>query len=79
MNRHFCKVGKIKFGLNDAINDVINLKEIEKNYLKFSEEAYSQLQVDSSLSDYLFHEAEKLKKKILSLRRITSNDPDAVF
>lgn len=75
MSKHFCKVGKIKFGLSD----VINLKEIEKNYLKFSEEAYSLIQTDSSLSDFLYHEANKLKKTILSLKNSSANDVDAAF
>ena len=61
MNKHFCKVGKIRFGLSE----VINLKEVEKNYLKFSEEAYNLMQTDSSLSEILFEEANKLKQIIL--------------
>lgn len=75
MNNHFCKVGKIKFGLSD----VLNLKEVERNYLKFSEEAYNLLQTDSSLSDFLYHEANKLKKIILSLKDSNTNDVDAAF
>ncbi|MGC1632884.1 MAG: Lacal_2735 family protein [Gelidibacter sp.] len=75
MNQHFCKVGKIRFGLNE----VINLKEIEKNYLKFSEEAYNLMQTDSSLSDFLYEEANKLKKLILSLKTASTNDVDAAF
>lgn len=75
MNRHFCKVGKIKFGLSD----VINLKEVERNYLKFSEEAYNLMQTDSGLSDFLFEEANKLKKIILSLKNAKPNDIDAAF
>ena len=75
MNKHFCKVGKIRFGLSE----VINLKEIEKNYLKFSEEAYNLMQTDSSLSDFLYEEANKLKKIILSLKNANANDVDAAF
>ncbi|MGV8814461.1 MAG: Lacal_2735 family protein [Gelidibacter sp.] len=75
MNQHFCKVGKIRFGLSE----VINLKEIEKNYLKFSEEAYNLMQTDSSLSDFLYEEANKLKKLILSLKSANTNDVDAAF
>lgn len=75
MNQHFCKVGKIRFGMSE----VINLKEIEKNYLKFSEEAYNLMQTDSSLSDFLYEEANKLKKLILSLKSANTNDVDAAF
>lgn len=75
MNTHFCKVGKIKFGLSE----VLNLKELEKNYLKFSEEAYNMIQSDSSLSDFLYHEATKLKKIILNLKNANTNDVDAAF
>lgn len=75
MNQHFCKVGKIKFGLND----VLNLKEVERNYLRFSEEAYNLMHTDASLSDFLYEEANKLKKIILSLKNSNTNDVDAAF
>lgn len=75
MNRHNCKVGKIKFSLTD----VLNLKEVEKNYLKFTEEAYNMLQSDASLSDFLYHEASKLRKIILNLKHSKTNDVDAAF
>ena len=71
MNNHFCKVGKIKFGLNE----VFNLKDLETNYLRFSEEAYNLLQSDASMSDFLYHEAFKLKKLILNLRKANAIDP----
>ncbi|TDU42706.1 hypothetical protein BXY82_0099 [Gelidibacter sediminis] len=75
MNTQFCKVGKIKFSLNE----VLNLKDIENNYLKFTEEAYNMLQTDTSLSDFLYHEASKLRKIILNLKNAQSNDVDAAF
>ena len=75
MNKHFCKVGKIRFGLSE----VINFKEIERNYLKFSEEVYNLMQTDSSLSDFLFEEATKLKKIMLILKNSNTNDVDAAF
>lgn len=75
MNSHNCKVGKIKFSLNE----VLNLKEVEKNYLKFTEEAYNMLQSDASLSDFLYHEASKLRKIILNLKNSKTNDIDAAF
>ncbi|WP_027124509.1 Lacal_2735 family protein [Gelidibacter mesophilus] len=75
MSTQFCKVGKIKFGLNE----VLNIKEVEKNYLKFTEEAYNLLQSDSSLSDFLYHEASKLRKIILSLKNSKTNDVDPAF
>lgn len=75
MNTHFCKVGKIKFGLNE----VLNLNEVEKNYLKFTEEAYNLLQTDASLSDFLYHEASKLRKIMLNLKNSSTNAIDAAF
>lgn len=75
MNTHNCKVGKVKFGLND----VLSLKEVEKNYIKFTEEAYNLLQSDASLSDFLYHEASKLRKIILNLKNSQTSDVDAVF
>lgn len=75
MNTHNCKVGKVKFGLNE----VLNLKEVEKNYIKFTEEAYNLLQSDASLSDFLYHEASKLRKIILNLKNSQTSDVDAAF
>ncbi|RXJ50579.1 hypothetical protein [Gelidibacter gilvus] len=75
MNTHNCKVGKVKFGLNE----VLNLKEVEKNYIKFTEEAYNLLQSDASLSDFLYHEASKLRKIILNLKNSETTDVDAAF
>ncbi|MBA6152979.1 hypothetical protein [Gelidibacter maritimus] len=75
MNTQNCKVGKVKFSLNE----VLNLKEVEKNYIKFTEEAYNMLQLDASLSDFLYHEASKLRKIILNLKNSKPTDVDAAF
>lgn len=75
MNTHFCKVGKIKLGLSEALN----LKELERNYLSFIEEAYNLIQTDAGVSDFLYHEAFKLKKMILNLKNSNSNDFDAAI
>lgn len=75
MDPHFCKVGRTKLGLSD----VLNLKELEQNYLKFIEEAYNLIQTDASLSDFLYHEASKLKKTIFNVRSSNSNDFDAAI
>jgi hypothetical protein len=75
MHAHFCKVGKIKLGLSDALN----LKELEQNYLKFIEEAYNVIHTDAGLSDFLYHEASKLKKTMLNLKNSNSNDFDAAI
>ncbi|TVZ60354.1 hypothetical protein NA63_2907 [Flavobacteriaceae bacterium MAR_2010_105] len=65
MSPHFCKVGKTK----PSQVDVLNISELEKMYLSFIEEAYNLLQTDSSLSDILYFEADKLKKRILNLKK----------
>ena len=75
MNTHFCKVGKTKLSLSE----VLNLRELEQNYLRFIEEAYNVIQTDAGLSDFLYHEASKLKKTILNLKRSLSKDLDAVI
>ncbi|MCK7591400.1 Lacal_2735 family protein [Subsaxibacter sp. CAU 1640] len=75
MNTHFCKVGKTKLGLSE----VLNLKELEINYKKFVEEAYNLIQTDAGLSDFLYHEASKLKKTILNLKKTLSKDLDAAI
>ena len=75
MNKHFCKVGRIKFGFCE----ILNLEEVERNYLKFSEDAYNPLQKDSSLNDVLHQEANRLKKIILNLKNSKSNNFDAAF
>ncbi|TXE09453.1 hypothetical protein ES711_05905 [Gelidibacter salicanalis] len=75
MNTQFCKVGKIKFSLNE----VLNLNDIENNYLKFTEEAYNLLQTDAGLSDFLYHEASKLRKIILNLKNSKGSEIDAAF
>ena len=75
MNTHFCKVGKTKLGLSE----VLNLKELETIYKKFIEEAYNLIQTDPGLSDFLYHEASKLKKTILNLKQSLSKDLDAAI
>ncbi len=75
MNKHFCKVGKTKLGLSE----VFNVHELEKSYLKFIEEAYNVIQTDAGLSDVLYHEASKLKKTILNIKRSISKDLDAAI
>ncbi|MEO6347206.1 MAG: hypothetical protein ABIO60_04770 [Aquaticitalea sp.] len=72
MNTHFCKVGRTKL----IWSDVLNLKDLEQNYLRFIEEAYNLIQTDAGVSDFLYHEASKLKKIILNLKRSNSNDFD---
>ena len=66
MNSHFCKVGRVRLSLSE----VLGLKELEKKYLSFIEEAYNVRQTDAGLSDVLYHEASKLKKQILNLNRV---------
>ena len=51
-------------------------QELEKKYSSFIEEAYNVTQTDAGLSDFLYHEASKLKKKILNIKH---NYFDAAF
>jgi len=66
MEPHFCKVGKVRPGLIE----VLGLKELEKKYLSFIEEAYNVMQTDAGLSDILYYEASRLKKHILNFQRV---------
>lgn len=75
MNSQFCKVGKVRFGLNE----VLNLKEVEKNYLKFSEDALKLLSADINVAEFLNAEATKIKQIIRSIKNPTSPDADVAF
>ena len=66
MSSHFCKVGRVR----PRGNTVFSLKDLEQKYSSFIEEAYNIEQTDMSLSDILFHEARKLKHRILSLKQL---------
>lgn len=72
MNTQFCKVGKV----NSKFSKTFGLQELEKKYSSFIEEAYNVTQTDAGLSDFLYHEASKLKKKILNIKH---NYFDAAF
>ncbi len=73
MNAHFCKVGKT----NTSVKGFLNLKELEQKYLRFMEEAYNLIQTDAGVSDFLFHEASKLRKIIFNVKNSVSRDLDA--
>lgn len=62
MSPHFCKIRSTR------PNFSLGLKDLERKYLNFIEEAYNLIQTDSALSDYLYHEASKLKKTIFNLK-----------
>lgn len=65
MDSHFCKVGRIR----PSLSEVLGLKELEKKYLSFIEEAYNVMQTDAGLSDVLYHEAFKLKKHMVNFNK----------
>ncbi|NIK92277.1 Lacal_2735 family protein [Mangrovimonas sp. CR14] len=76
MKSHFCRVGRRT--VSPLSNN--NLDELEKNHNNMVEQAYSTMHTDSSLSDLLFHEASKIKKKILSLKNdLNASNLDAAF
>ena len=64
MNTQLCKVGTIRTHLDRFLN----LKDLERKYLNFMEEAYNLMQSDSGLSDALYYEAAKIKKLMLSIK-----------
>ncbi|MDG5492576.1 Lacal_2735 family protein [Psychroserpens sp. SPM9] len=75
MKTHFCKVGKT----SPNINTTTNLKDLEDRYTRSIEEAYNIEQTDMGLSDILLYEAQKLKQRILNLKRLNSKGFDAAF
>ncbi|MBR9914289.1 MAG: Lacal_2735 family protein [Algicola sp.] len=75
MSTHFCKVGKTTPNKNKKVS----LKDLENKYAQFIEEAYNVEQTDLSLSDTLFHEAQKLKQRILNLKSANALNLDAAF
>jgi len=75
MNTHFCKVGK----KTPNINTFFSLPDLEKKYNAFIEEAYNVMHSDVSLSDTLFHEASKLKYRMMHLESTDPNDLDGAF
>ena len=64
---------------NNHSSEVLNLNELEQNYLRFIEEAYNLIQSDPALSDFLYHEASKVQATILELQHSNSNDLDATI
>ncbi|QDO92464.1 Lacal_2735 family protein [Formosa sediminum] len=61
MKNQFSKVGQVK----PNIKKFLKLDELQNLYKSFIEEAYNVMQTDSSLSDYLYFEAFKLKKQMI--------------
>ena len=64
MKAQFCRVGRKRPNLKKTFS----LKNLERDYLKFMEEAYNLTQSDRSMSDIMYYEASKLKKRILNLQ-----------
>lgn len=64
MNAQFCRVGR----KTPSLKKMFLLKNLERDYLKFMEEAYNLMQSDMGLSDALYYEASKLKRRILKLK-----------
>ncbi|WP_299226086.1 Lacal_2735 family protein [uncultured Psychroserpens sp.] len=64
MSRHFCRIGHVSL----SHKSLLNLGELEHKYYHFIEEAYNVMQTDASLSDFLYHEASKIKKRIRNLK-----------
>ena len=70
MDSHYCKVGRVR----PSLSEVLGLKELEKKYLSFMEEAYNVMQTDAGLSDVLYYEASKLKKQMLTISNFKEQD-----
>ncbi|MFB9054576.1 Lacal_2735 family protein [Formosa undariae] len=69
MKNQFSRVGKVKPNLKK----LLKIEELQNLYKSFVEEAYNVMQTDSSLSDYLYFEANKLKKQMI---RVEANNND---
>jgi hypothetical protein len=75
MSTHLSNVSETK----PKFSKTLGLKELERKYKTFIEEAYNVMQTDASLSDFLYFEASKLKKSILNFKSSDSNHFDAAF
>ena len=69
MKNQFSKVGKVR----PSLKKLLKIEELQNLYKSFIEEAYNVMQTDSSLSDYLYFEANKLKKEMI---RVEANNND---
>ncbi|WP_159022897.1 Lacal_2735 family protein [Formosa sp. L2A11] len=67
MKNQFSKVGNVK----PNIKKFLKIEELQNLYKSFIEEAYNVMQTDSSLSDYLYFEAFKLRKEMI---RVEANN-----
>ncbi|WP_066220831.1 Lacal_2735 family protein [Formosa haliotis] len=63
MSKQFCKVGQVKPNLKR----LLKIEELQSLYNAFIEEAYNVMQTDCSLSDYLYFEASKLRKQMITI------------
>ena len=59
-----CKIGKI----SSRASIKLKLKQLEEQYHRFMEDAYSLMYLDSGISDVLFFEASRLKKRLLRIK-----------
>ncbi|WP_299778691.1 Lacal_2735 family protein [uncultured Formosa sp.] len=64
MKNQFSKVGDVK----PNIKKFLKIEELQNLYKSFIEEAYNVMQTDSSLSDYLYFEAFKLRKEMIRVK-----------
>lgn len=75
MNAHFCKVGKTR----PYIDKIFCIEELEEQHAQYIEKAYNVKQTDMSLSDILFFEADKLRRRILNLKNSNFLEFDAAL
>ncbi|WP_228850863.1 hypothetical protein [Aegicerativicinus sediminis] len=64
MYPQYCKIGKV----TSRASLKLRLKQLEEQYHRFMEEAYSLMYIDSGISDILFFEALRLKKRLLRFK-----------
>jgi len=64
MYPQYCKIGKV----TSRAKVKLGFQQLEQQYKNFIEEAYSLMFSDSGISDILFFEAARVKKRLLRFK-----------
>lgn len=68
-----------QFSKKRKINRFLKLEELQRLYRTFIEEAYNIMHTDSGDSDYLYFEAHKLKRQMITVKADNETDFRANF
>ncbi len=66
MNQRYCKIGTIR----SKDNIIYNTSNLEKRYTTFIENAYNLMQTDAGMSDFFYHEANKIFNRLKKIKTL---------